>query len=88
MVLSMSATSSPLRRPRDRVSSTSTACGARWARIAARSGPSGEGAGQAMSAASPGDSSTAAWPATSSRAASITGAVRVAASRLATSVRV
>ena len=88
MVPSMSATSRPLRRPRERVSSTSTWRAAKRARMSDSEGPNGEGAPQGMSAASPGDRIAAGWPDTRARASSMQAGDRLAASRRATRVRV
>ena len=75
MVLSMSAISSPLRRPRERVNSTSIEVPAKAARTVAIDGWLKECAGQGISAASPSDRMVGGPPDTISRAARICDAV-------------
>ena len=80
----MSATSSPLRRPRLCTASASTASPATAARTAAMSGLPG----QAMSTASPAESATAVPPRTASRTRWMVAGCSVVAARAATSVTI
>ncbi len=83
MVLSMSAISSPLRRPRALVVMASTAAPSSAAAIVAGSG----GALTKMSAASPGESRSVGPPPTASRTRAIRAGESVVAARSAIRVR-